>query len=114
MGSLSDRGVAATLEVKTPKRSIGRHGARPTIGNPLKRTAPANICPWTHTRTGGHDRSPPREPQGIARNVSREVLHATIREIQARNADADPAEPERLIDDEVRAARQFFWTKDRR
>ena len=46
--------------------------------------------------------------------VNREVLRETIRDIQARNADADPAELERLIDEEVGVARQSFWTEDRR
>jgi hypothetical protein len=38
--------------------------------------------------------------------VNREVLRETIRDIQARNADADPAELERLIDDELGAVRR--------
>jgi len=46
--------------------------------------------------------------------VNREVLRETIRDIQARNADADPAELERLIEEEVRAVRKTFWTEDRR
>jgi len=33
--------------------------------------------------------------------VNREVLRETIRDIQARNADADPAEIERLIGEEL-------------
>jgi len=33
--------------------------------------------------------------------VNREVLRETMRDIQARNADADPAEIERLIDEEL-------------
>jgi len=46
--------------------------------------------------------------------VNREVLRETIRDIQARNADADPADLERLIDDEVKAIRKSFWTEGRR
>jgi hypothetical protein len=46
--------------------------------------------------------------------VNREVLRETIRDIQARNADADPAELERLIDEEVGASRPAFWTEGRR
>ena len=46
--------------------------------------------------------------------VNREVLRETVRDIQARNADADPEELERLIEDEVGAARRAFWTDDRR
>jgi hypothetical protein len=45
--------------------------------------------------------------------VNREVLRETIRDIQARNADADPAKLERLVDEEVSAARSAFWTKPR-
>jgi len=45
--------------------------------------------------------------------VNREVLRETIRDIQARNADADPAELEQLIGEEVSAARSAFWTKPR-
>jgi hypothetical protein len=46
--------------------------------------------------------------------VNREVLRETIRAIQERNADADPEELERLIDEEVSATRPSFWTDDRR
>jgi hypothetical protein len=46
--------------------------------------------------------------------VNREVLRETVRAIQERNADADPEELERLIDEEVGATRQSFWTDDRR
>jgi len=46
--------------------------------------------------------------------VNREVLRETIRDIQARNADADPADLERLIDDEVKAVRKSFWAEGRR
>lgn len=45
--------------------------------------------------------------------VNREVLRETVRDIQARNADVDPDELERLIDEEVGAARQSFWAQDR-
>ena len=45
--------------------------------------------------------------------VNREVLRETVRDIQARNTDADPDELERLIEEEVGAARQSFWTQDR-
>src|SRR3546814_15197005 len=45
--------------------------------------------------------------------VNREVLRETGRDIQARNADAAPEELERLLDEEVGAARQSFWAKDR-
>jgi Ribbon-helix-helix domain len=33
--------------------------------------------------------------------VNREVLRETMRDIQARNADADPREIERLVDEEL-------------
>jgi hypothetical protein len=46
--------------------------------------------------------------------VNRDVLRETVRDIQARNADADPEELERLIEEEVGAARRSFWTDDRR
>lgn len=45
--------------------------------------------------------------------VNREVLRETICGIQARNADADPTELKRLIDEEVSASRRSFWTEDR-
>ena len=38
--------------------------------------------------------------------VNREVLRETIRDIQARNADAGAEELERLIDDELRETRR--------
>src|SRR3546814_16600595 len=41
--------------------------------------------------------------------VNREVLRETVRDIQARNADAAPEELERLIDEEVGAALQSSW-----
>lgn len=46
--------------------------------------------------------------------VNREVLRATIRDVQSRNADADPDELERLIEDEVRETGSSFWAADRR
>jgi hypothetical protein len=46
--------------------------------------------------------------------VNREVLRETIRDIQARNADADPKELERLIEDEVNAVRRSSLTKEQR
>jgi hypothetical protein len=45
--------------------------------------------------------------------VNREVLRETIRDIQARNANADPDELQRLIDEEVFLARGDFWAKAR-
>jgi post-segregation antitoxin (ccd killing protein) len=45
--------------------------------------------------------------------VNREVLRATVREVQARNADADPAEIQQLVDDELEDIRGSFWA-DRR
>jgi hypothetical protein len=41
--------------------------------------------------------------------VNREVLRETVRDIQARNADADPGEIEQLIDEELGAMRSSFW-----
>jgi hypothetical protein len=46
--------------------------------------------------------------------VNREVLRETIHDIQVRNADADPAELERLINDEVSVVRRSFWKEGRR
>lgn len=46
--------------------------------------------------------------------VNREVLRATIRDVQSRNADADPDELERLIEDEVQEAGSSFWAAGRR
>ena len=43
--------------------------------------------------------------------VNREVLRETIRDVQARNADADPDELQSLIDEEVASVRSSFWTK---
>jgi hypothetical protein len=46
--------------------------------------------------------------------VNREVLRATIRDVQSRNADADPDELERLIEDELRETGSSFWAAGRR
>jgi hypothetical protein len=46
--------------------------------------------------------------------VNREVLRETIRDVQARNADADPKASERLVDEELDAIRGKFWAKPRR
>ena len=45
--------------------------------------------------------------------VNREVLRETIRDVQARNADANPDELQSLIDEELSSARASFWTKAR-
>lgn len=45
--------------------------------------------------------------------VNREVLRETIRDIQARNADADPAEIERLVDEELGDMRAALRTTPR-
>lgn len=46
--------------------------------------------------------------------VNREVLRETVRDIQARNVDASAEELERLVDDELGAARKSFWSTPRR
>lgn len=46
--------------------------------------------------------------------VNREVLRETIRDIQDRNAGADAAEMEGLIEAELGAARAEFWAQHRR
>ncbi len=46
--------------------------------------------------------------------VNREVLRETVRDIQARNVDASTEELERLVDDELGAARASFWSTPRR
>ncbi len=46
--------------------------------------------------------------------VNREVLRETINEIQVRNRDLEPDEIEKLIDEEVGAARRSFWSTPRR
>jgi len=45
--------------------------------------------------------------------VNREVLRETVRDIQVRNADRDPDEIARLVDEETGLVRQSFW-HDRR
>lgn len=45
--------------------------------------------------------------------VNREVLREMIRDIQARNADADPAEIERLVDEELGDMRAALRTTPR-
>lgn len=45
--------------------------------------------------------------------VNREVLRETVRDIQARNADADPGELARTIDEETHAIRRDFWAARR-
>lgn len=45
--------------------------------------------------------------------VNREVLRETVRDVQARNTDANPDELEKLIAEEVDLTRRPFWT-DRR
>ena len=42
----------------------------------------------------------------VEQAVNREVLRETVRDIQERNAAADPAEIERLIDEELGAVRR--------
>ena len=46
--------------------------------------------------------------------VNREVLRETICDVQARNADADLREIERLVDEELDVTRRDFWAKMRR
>jgi hypothetical protein len=46
--------------------------------------------------------------------VNREVLRETIRDVQARNADADPLDIERLVDEELAAMRRELWSGSRR
>ena len=45
--------------------------------------------------------------------VNREVLRAMINDIRDRNADIDPAEVERIVDEELAAIRDGFWSKAR-
>lgn len=42
--------------------------------------------------------------------VNREVLRETVRDIQARNADLDPAEITKLIEAELAATGPSFWS----
>lgn len=46
--------------------------------------------------------------------VNREVLRETVRDIQARNADASAEEIERLVTDELGEVRRSFWSTPRR
>lgn len=46
--------------------------------------------------------------------VNREVLRETVRDVQARNVEADSAEIERLVADELDAMRSDFWNTGRR
>lgn len=46
--------------------------------------------------------------------VNREVLRETIRDVQARNADADPRDIERLVDEELDVIRRDVRAKPRR
>jgi hypothetical protein len=47
------------------------------------------------------------------RAAGRAGLRATIREVQARNAQANPNELQSLIDEEIANARASFWTQPR-
>jgi hypothetical protein len=46
--------------------------------------------------------------------VKREVLGEMVRDLHAQNADADPAEVEQLIEQELAAVRATFWATHRR
>ena len=46
--------------------------------------------------------------------VNREVLRETMRDVQARNADADPAEIETMVAEELALLRGTFWSEHRR
>jgi hypothetical protein len=46
--------------------------------------------------------------------VNREVLRETIRDVQARNVDADPQDVDRLVEEELEMTRRDFWAKPRR
>lgn len=46
--------------------------------------------------------------------VNREVLRETVRDVQARNADADPGEIERIVEEELDDLRGTFWADHRR
>jgi hypothetical protein len=46
--------------------------------------------------------------------VNREVLRETIRDVQARNADADPQDVDRLVEEELETTRRDFWARPRR
>jgi hypothetical protein len=45
--------------------------------------------------------------------VNREILRETVRDVQARNADAAPEEIEALVEEELGAVRQSFWSAHR-
>ena len=45
--------------------------------------------------------------------VNREVLRETVRDIKGRNADTSAEELERLVNDELGAAREAFWSAPR-
>ena len=49
----------------------------------------------------------------IERAVQKEVLRATMRDIQERNADLSDEEIQTLVDEEVTAVRKEFW-RDRK
>jgi hypothetical protein len=46
--------------------------------------------------------------------VNREVLREMMRDAQARNVDADPAEIEKVVTDELEDMRGSFWSQHRR
>ncbi|QKS00427.1 hypothetical protein F9288_12930 [Sphingomonas sp. CL5.1] len=46
--------------------------------------------------------------------VNREVLRETVQDIRARNADLQPDEIARLVDEETRLGRPSFWNERRR
>lgn len=46
--------------------------------------------------------------------VNREVLRETIRDVQARNADADPEAVARLVEEELEGAHREFWANRHR
>ena len=45
--------------------------------------------------------------------VNREVLREAIRDVQARNAEADPDDIARLVDEELDGALRELWSKSR-
>lgn len=45
--------------------------------------------------------------------VNRAVLLETIRDVRKRNADADPAEIDRIVEAELGAVGRAFWTEHR-
>jgi Ribbon-helix-helix domain len=46
--------------------------------------------------------------------VKRDLLTAAIDELHALNADADPADVEAMIEEEMREVRKTFWAEHRR